>query len=1083
MKYSKVFFIGFGIIITAALYIFMSPEKAAAVVCTDPNYSTNNPTTSYPRFRTGMQESACSNNAESFIWVGTYWANSTVNVPVSYIRIFYNINDINPQPYTFDIINFQTLSTGNHRCGSNVRVELGGQTQNMYRNPAAGCAIQMPSGLWVDKGMLQQNAAVYGPDIRYVDLTMTQLTASSNAPIRVVAFNWAAKITTREQNTHPVAFWSGNDPSNFITYVQNFKTSCNIPNGNSVPITLRWFDADWGAPPQGLNVFIMYLVDDTTGAHVTPPGGLRSDSYPFGGDNAYGSYNVNIIAGHRYRWIWSGIQKNNGLQVFMPFSEILYNINCQPPTPPTCSISNAIISGGFRLTWNSTNATSASISGIGAVGGSGSTNVGASNATYTMSVSGPGGSASCSTTTVVPAPPRCISFSFSVVGTNYRLAWSSSSATSASISGIGGVPLSGTRDVAQSAATYTLTLTNSIGAIATCSVSTPAPPSCTMTDDFVGGQTRISWNSSGAVSMSINNGIGNVGLSGGPRVVSVAVTTTFTGTVANSVGATRTCDTTVIPPPTINITSSSCDQITFSFTGENYNYNIELLVNGSPVGVSRNNQRAPGSVTFNEVAQFRDFDARNLSARITNVSEPILVVTSANVSIGPCMSVACAGVSVAPAVLEINTPFTITASFTTNIQMGSRGNPQNYSVNAGANPVIAGIPSPIGTGAINSTIASLSYSETSSNIPGPGAIGTYSISYSIVVAGNTTNCPPITINFAEIPYIQAFGGSVISGFGIRDTNTGVCSVGAGTVRSTIVNEPGSSTEYVGSGTQTEVMARGAVNGFRSAITETNRNTTPWSRIFSNTSPGRTATAAISTLPLGGSLSASLCADDWFKDLPPSSAAIAAGANINLNSTSGVVRYNGNKRFTGPSTNITGFRKVFVDGNVIIGEQATPNQSYTYSTSWNSVADIPMTIIIATGNIVIDDNVNNFDGILVARGTVFTCSDTAGVLPNSAGNISQNSAAQAGGGCYNNQLTINGAVVSTNTRLWRTGGTISENVAGPSDAYQGYANGLTSAETFRLSPDVFLSLRPGEEPTNGESGRRPFNSLVTLPPPF
>jgi hypothetical protein len=583
--------------------------------------------------------------------------------------------------------------------------------------------------------------------------------------------------------------------------------------------------------------------------------------------------------------------------------------------------------------------------------------------------------------------------------------------------------------------------------------------------------------------MSINNGIGNVGLSGGPRVVSVAVTTTFTGTVANSVGATRTCDTTVIPPPTINITSSSCDQITFSFTGENYNYNIELLVNGSPVGVSRNNQRAPGSVTFNEVAQFRDFDARNLSARITNVSEPILVVTSANVSIGPCMSVACAGVSVAPAVLEINTPFTITASFTTNIQMGSRGNPQNYSVNAGANPVIAGIPSPIGTGAINSTIASLSYSETSSNIPGPGAIGTYSISYSIVVAGNTTNCPPITINFAEIPYIQAFGGSVISGFGIRDTNTGVCSVGAGTVRSTIVNEPGSSTEYVGSGTQTEVMARGAVNGFRSAITETNRNTTPWSRIFSNTSPGRTATAAISTLPLGGSLSASLCADDWFKDLPPSSAAIAAGANINLNSTSGVVRYNGNKRFTGPSTNITGFRKVFVDGNVIIGEQATPNQSYTYSTSWNSVADIPMTIIIATGNIVIDDNVNNFDGILVARGTVFTCSDTAGVLPNSAGNISQNSAAQAGGGCYNNQLTINGAVVSTNTRLWRTGGTISENVAGPSDAYQGYANGLTSAETFRLSPDVFLSLRPGEEPTNGESGRRPFNSLVTLPPPF
>jgi hypothetical protein len=259
--------------------------------------------------------------------------------------------------------------------------------------------------------MLQQNTAVYGPNIRYVDLTITQLTASANAPIRVVAFNWAAKITTREQNTHPVAFWSGNDTSNFITYVQNFKTPCNIPNGNSVPVTLRWFDADWGAPPQGLNVFTMFLVNDTTGVHVTPPGGLRSDSYPFGGDNAYGTYNVSIIAGHRYRWIWSGIQKNNGLQVFMPFSEILYGINCPPPpTPPTCAFSAPVaIAGGFRLNWTSRNATSAAIDqGIGTVGIAGPRDVGATSRTYTMTVRGPGGTATCSTTTSLPpALPTC----------------------------------------------------------------------------------------------------------------------------------------------------------------------------------------------------------------------------------------------------------------------------------------------------------------------------------------------------------------------------------------------------------------------------------------------------------------------------------------------------------------------------------------------------------------------------------------------------------------------------------------------------------------------------------------------------
>jgi hypothetical protein len=338
---------------TASILLLAPPDQAVAAVCTDPNYANNNATTTYPRFRTGMQESSCPNNAESYIWMSEYWSGSTVNTPTSYIRIFYDISAINSQPYTFDTVSFQTLNNNNHRCGSNVRVQLGGQTQNMYKDPNNFCTIAMPSGLSVNKGMLQQNAA-YGPDMRYVDLVMEQLTLDSNAPIRVVSSFWGAKITTRDEYVNggvEIALWSGTDSSNFITYVANIGTPCDIVQGDTIATTLRWYDADTNAPPQNSNLFIMYLVDDTTGLHVTPAGGLRSDTYNFGGDNVTGKYNVNLVAGHKYRWIWSGIQKNNGIQIKVPFSEVLYDVDCPKDEPdPACAISNIVTFNGDRST-------------------------------------------------------------------------------------------------------------------------------------------------------------------------------------------------------------------------------------------------------------------------------------------------------------------------------------------------------------------------------------------------------------------------------------------------------------------------------------------------------------------------------------------------------------------------------------------------------------------------------------------------------------------------------------------------------------------------------------------------------------
>ena len=322
-------------------------ESVNAQLC---NPAAGNPTNTFPRPATGVTEPPCT-VSDTFLWLSDYYAGSTVQVPTANIRIFYNINDVNSAPFNFDTITFETLSTGNHRCGSHIRITLvqTGGWQDMWRNPAAGCAIQMPPGIPIDKSMLQSNTTIYGQDLRFIDLNLQQLTADSNAPIRIVSSYPQAMITLRENGVNALWTYSGvGNPD--ITYTMYFQPDCRYNVGDVFSATLSWFDADWGAPPQFANVFIMYLIDETTGGHVTPPGGLRSDSYPFGGDDTPGSWTTNLTGGHRYKWVWQGIVRSNGLQVSMPFSEINSTTHAVCQQPPSGSFGMSCQAGTGLLT-------------------------------------------------------------------------------------------------------------------------------------------------------------------------------------------------------------------------------------------------------------------------------------------------------------------------------------------------------------------------------------------------------------------------------------------------------------------------------------------------------------------------------------------------------------------------------------------------------------------------------------------------------------------------------------------------------------------------------------------------------------
>lgn len=150
----------------------------------------------------------------------------------------------------------------------------------------------------------------------------------------------------------------------------------------------------------------------------------------------------------------------------------------------SASPSQVAPNGSTTLSWSTSNAVSASIDGgVGSVptNGSRSVNVGSSAKTYTLTVTGGGGATRSTSTTVTILPAPTISFYASPTsinrGSSTTLYWSTTNASSVSISGIGGVGVNGSYSVAPSSSTsYTATATNATGS---ASASTYVSVTCT----------------------------------------------------------------------------------------------------------------------------------------------------------------------------------------------------------------------------------------------------------------------------------------------------------------------------------------------------------------------------------------------------------------------------------------------------------------------------------------------------------------------------------------------------------------------------------------------------------------------------
>jgi hypothetical protein len=201
-------------------------------------------------------------------------------------------------------------------------------------------------------------------------------------------------------------------------------------------------------------------------------------------------------------------------------------------------------------------------------------------------VIGCGGGENPTSTPPPPQSPVIQSFSANphtiTTGQSATLSWTTSGATSLSIDqGIGSV--TGNSRIVKPATTTTYTLTamnapdSSVTATATVTVNNTAPiiSSFTATPSTItaGGSSTLSWTTSGATSLSIDQGIGSV--TGNSRIVTPGSTITYTLTAANASGNTT---------KTVTVTVSSASVVRIIYlhhsTGEIiWNGGVENQVN------------------------------------------------------------------------------------------------------------------------------------------------------------------------------------------------------------------------------------------------------------------------------------------------------------------------------------------------------------------------------------------------------------------------------------------------------------------------------------------------------------------------
>ncbi|MDO8670161.1 MAG: hypothetical protein Q7O66_01865 [Dehalococcoidia bacterium] len=238
----------------------------------------------------------------------------------------------------------------------------------------------------------------------------------------------------------------------------------------------------------------------------------------------------------------------------------------------TCAASSAAVTKGESVTlkWQAVGVTSVSIDqGVGEVEVAGSRSFNPEQpTTWVLTASNIAGSSACKVAVNVVAPPAIVTFEAAPLsipeGGSSVLSWQTTGAAGVSIDqSVGGVGETGSKSVSPAkTTTYIITVKNALGLSVTRSVTVNVGPvpqlTCSASPAIIvgSGASTLTWRSTGATSISIDNGIGTVGATGTVQV-SLKETTTYTFSAVNSVGTAKCAVTVTVTPagPDLVVTS------------------------------------------------------------------------------------------------------------------------------------------------------------------------------------------------------------------------------------------------------------------------------------------------------------------------------------------------------------------------------------------------------------------------------------------------------------------------------------------------------------------------------------------------
>jgi|GEM_PF-1678759 len=319
------------------------------------------------------------------------------------------------------------------------------------------------------------------------------------------------------------------------------------------------------------------------------------------------------------------------------------------------------------------------------------------------------------------------------------------------------------------------------------------------------------------------------------------------------------------------------------------------------------------------------------------------------------------------------------------------------------------------------------------------------------------------VSLVDKPYAHFFGLDVSAGgnFAVGDDK---CLGSSPALSGIAAFVKGAGPLTRGSAVQYGALALGTVSGFGSASLRPSLPTARDGLTFANAG-------------IQGRLGTPHCVPDYFSTKPaPLTRSIVNPVNLQPQfsnpgdpanpqqfwygaAVNGKTTING---FTGVGAGIAKGNRIaiYVSGDAYI----TQDIKFKQSTSWASPDDVPSFYLVATGNIYIDPNVSQLDGVYVAQtgaagsGTINTCAPGFGAY----------SAATLYDNCTN-QLTVNGAFVAQKVNLYRTFGSLRNSLGGESplnlsggdctlSTRLGQRTDKTydcAAEVFNFSPETFL----------------------------